>query len=122
MKVHCKQEGLNSAISTGGNLTMFIYHSGKEKIYYNLLLQKTLLHEPQTSAGKTMTSICKMPWIVEKNNTDLSLATQQQINWKKPMLQTAPISRARSIFISYPLWVNVANQVAGISCSCSAEP
>lgn len=48
MKVHCEQEGLNSAISTRGNLTMFIYHAGKEKNNYNLLLQKTSLHEPQT--------------------------------------------------------------------------
>lgn len=31
MKVNCKQEGLNSAISTGGNLPKFINHGGKEK-------------------------------------------------------------------------------------------
>lgn len=31
MKVNCKQEGLNSAISTGGNLPMFIYRGRKEK-------------------------------------------------------------------------------------------
>lgn len=60
MKVNCKQEGLNSAISSGGNLPMFIYHDGKEKNNYNLMPQRTSLREPQTSAGKKTTSISKM--------------------------------------------------------------
>lgn len=60
MKVNCKQEGLNSATSSGGNLPMFIYHDGKEKNNYNLMTQRTSLREPQTSAGKKTSSISKM--------------------------------------------------------------